>query len=135
VTPLQTILAALATALDAIPGLRVFDYMPDAIAPPTAIVQLPEAINYDLTFGRGADTYDLRVLLLVAKGSDRAATKNLASYLDAGGPTSVKAAVEANDTLGGLVDVANVKRARGVGAYTVAGVEYLGAMFDVEVTA
>ncbi len=132
---LQTILGGLAARLRTIAGLRAFDYMPEVIAPPTAIVQLPEGINYDLTFGRGADTYDLRVLLLVAKGTDRAASANLAGYLNAAGPTSVKAAVEADDTLGGLVDVANVKRARGVGSYTVAGVEYLGATFDVEVTA
>jgi hypothetical protein len=134
-TPLKTILEALAAALETIAGLRVFSYMPDSLAPPAAIVQLPESIDYDLTFGRGADTYNLRVLLLVGKVSDRASTANLAQYLNAAGATSIKAAVEADPTLGGLVDDANLKRASGIGTYTVAGTEYVGALLDVEVTA
>lgn len=134
-TPLQAILDALAASLDAIPGLRVFGYTPDQIAPPTAIVQLPRSIDFDLTYNRGADTYVVPVLLLVGKVSDRASSANLASYLDAAGPTSVKAAIEVDDTLGGLIDDCRVTGATGIGSYTFAGVEYLGAEFNLVVVA
>lgn len=134
-TPLQAILKAIGVRLQTLAGLRVFDYMPDAIAPPTAIIQLPRSINFDLTWGRGADSYVIPVLLLVGKASDRAGSTNLASYLNAAGSTSVKAAVEADATLGGLVDDCRVTAANGIGSYTFGAVEYLGCSFDLAVVA
>lgn len=130
---LAQILEGIATRLRTIAGLRVFDYMPDALAPPAAIVQLPRAIDFDLTFGRGSDTLDIRVLVVVGKASDRASTLNLAAYLNPDGASSVKAAVEADPTLGGRVDECEVTRADGIGSYTIAGQEFAGALFTLSV--
>ncbi len=134
-TPLADILGGLAARLRTIAGLRVLDYVPDAIAPPTAIVQLPRSIAFDLVAGRGADSVDLRVLVLVGAVSDRASTRNLARYLDGAGATSVKAAIEGEPTLGGLKVDAYVPRVENTGSYSFAGVDYLGALFVVNVTA
>lgn len=134
-TSLQAILDGIAARLRTLPGLRVVAYVPDQIAPPTAIVQLPRSIDFDLTYGRGADSYRIPVLLLVAKVSDRASSSNLAAYLAADGATSVKAAVEADSTLGGIVDDCHVAQATGIGSYTFGGIDYLGAEFTLEVVA
>ncbi len=130
---LVDILNAVAARLDTITGLRVFDHVPSALEPPAAVVQLPKDIDFDLTAGRGGDTYNLVVLLLAAKADARAAHLNLAKYLDAAGPTSIKETLDGD--LGGAVDTARVTRVSNVGAYTFAGVDYIGAEFDIEVVA
>lgn len=127
---MEAIIAAIATRLRTIQGLRVFDYMSDGIAPPTAIVSLPRQIDFDLTYGRGSDTLTIPVLVLVAKVSDRASTTNLAKYLDLSGPTSIKEVIEADSDIGDFY----VPRASNVGAYTFGAIDYLGATFDVQVT-
>jgi hypothetical protein len=130
---LRAILEAVGARLATIPGLRVFTHVPDVLAPPAAIVQLPRSVQFDLTAGRGADTYNLGVLVVVGKVSDRASTANLAQYLDAEGPTSIKEALDGD--LGGVVDSARVESYENVGSYPFAGVEYLGAEFQLEVVA
>lgn len=130
---LTDILEAIAGRLETIVGLRVFDHVPSALEPPAAVVQLPRSIEFDLTAGRGGDTYNLVVLLLAAKADARAAHLNLAKYLDAAGPSSIKETLDGD--LGGAVDTARVTRASDVGSYTFAGMEYLGAEFHIEVVA
>lgn len=127
---LQEIVEALAASLDGITGLRVYPHVPGALSPPAAIVQLPRTIDFDLTFARGADTYLFPVMVLVGAADDRAAHINLARFLDASGPSSIKAALDGD--LGGKGDV-EVKRATGVGSYSVGGIDYAGATLEVEV--
>ncbi len=131
---LQAVLEALSSRLATIQGLRTFAYVPDLISPPCAIVQLPRTIDFDLVYGRGADTYTIPVMALVGKGDDRSSHSKLASYLNPDGPTSFKGVLEADPSLGNLVDDVRVLRADGVGAYTFGGVEYAGALFTVAVT-
>ncbi len=127
---IEQIIDAIAARLRTITGLRVFDYMPDNIAPPAAIVQLPRNIDFDLTFGRGADLMMIPVLVLVAKVSDRASYNNLARYLALEGATSIKGAIDGN--LGGVVNDATVTRASGIGSYPVGGVDFMGATFETQ---
>lgn len=134
-TALQPILDAIGERLANIGALSVFAYVPDALSPPAAIVQLPRSIDFDLTYGRGADTYNVPVLVVVGRGDDRASHEALAAYLDAEGPWSVKAAVEGDSTLVGLVDDCRVTRADGVGAYSIGGIDYVGAIFTLAVVA
>jgi hypothetical protein len=90
---LGAVMAEVAARLDTIEGLRVFDHPVDAINPPTAIVSLPE-ITFDLTYGRGCDSYALPVVFAVGKMSDRASVDNLAPYVAGAGEKSVKAVLE-----------------------------------------
>ncbi|HSH58625.1 MAG TPA: hypothetical protein VK988_03085 [Acidimicrobiales bacterium] len=130
---IERILDAIAAGLRTIAGLRVFDFMPDTISPPAAIVQLPRTINFDLTFGRGSDALVIPVLVVVAKVSERAAYNSLAAYLNLDGPTSVKQALDGN--LGGVVDDAHVVRATGIGSYSIGGIDYMGCLFEVNIIA
>lgn len=118
------------TRLGTIVGLRVFDFPPDNVHPPTAVVGMPETMEFDSTMARGADRTVIPVAILVGKVSDRASRDELAAYVSGTGAKSVKAAVDGN--LGGAAQTARVTTAR-IEVVTVAGVDYLGARFDVEV--
>ena len=78
-----------------------------------------------------AATMTLPVLVVVGKGDVRSARDTIAAYLDSSGPSSVVAALE-----GGLYsacDSVRVLKAH-VDPVSIAGIEYLAALLDVEVT-
>jgi hypothetical protein len=131
---LPEILEAVGAAIDAIPGLHVYVHAPDVVAAPAAIVELPQSVEYDAVWGRGADVYKLRVLVLVARGSAVAAHAALADYMSGAGPRSVKAAVEGSEALadGAAVRVDSVG---GVGGYSVGGTDYAGCRFALDAIA
>jgi len=132
---LSTVRAALATRLETIAGLRVYETIPDQFSPPAAIVGMPTSVKYDFVFGGAVHTLSYPVRILVAKATDRSAQERLEQYIDADGATSVNAAVEADPQLGGVAQVARVLSAQGLGVYDMGGVAYLGCDFSVEVQA
>lgn len=81
--------------LGTIDGLRVKPYWANSVAPPAALVSLPDRIEYDQTYGRGSDSMDLEVLVLIGKASDRASRDKIARYANGSGEGSVKATLEA----------------------------------------
>jgi hypothetical protein len=129
---LNAVMNAVGVRLATIPGVRVYDFPPDSVAIPAAVVSYPEEITYDETMARGTDSCVLTVAVLVGKESDRASRDALAAYVAGTGASSVKTAVDG--TLAGAVKDACVSRAvfRPV---LVGGVEYRGAIFEVEVYA
>lgn len=127
---MNTVLDALAAAVDNIAGLRTYAYPPDALAPPAAVVGLPES-PFDITNG-GANEWDVPVYVIVGKVSDRASRAALCNYVTPTGATSVKAAIEADPTLGGTCDSVAVTRAE-FSTITVAGTEYLAAELTASV--
>lgn len=120
----------LADRMATISGLRVSSYVPDAPRPPIAIV-LPQRIEFDLNAQRGADTFFLRVMLLVSRADDRASQSNLDAYIV--GEGSIKAAIEADRTLGGAADTCRVTSLDNYNYVPVGDTLYLGADFNVEV--
>jgi len=121
----------LGTALETITGLRVFPYSATRVTPPAAIVGWPDPIEYDLTMGRGADQFTLPVFVLVGNVDARSARDALAVYLDGSATGSIKAALDG----GTYTECDSVRVASAsVDAITSAGVEYLGAVFQVEIT-
>lgn len=123
-------LDALAEAVDTIPSLRVYAYPADSVAPPAAVVGLP-VTPFDFTMG-GAEEWQVPVWVMVGKVSDRASRSALCAYVTPTGATSVKAAIEADPTLGGACDSVHVTRAEFT-TLSVAGTEYLAAEFTAEV--
>jgi hypothetical protein len=122
---------ALAEALSAIVGLRVSNVMIDAPRPPQAII-MPLRVDYDLNARRGADEYQFVVTLMVGRADSRSAQNELDPYIV--GEGSVKAAIEADRTLGGKVNTCRVTEMRNYGAISYGEVLYLGCEFVVEVT-
>lgn len=121
----------LGEALAAIADLRVFDYPPDSVTPPAAIVSYPDPIDFDMTMGRGSDRATVPVHVVIGRVSDRAARNALTAYMAGSGDRSVKAAIEADRTLGGAVDSVRVVSVSG-GELNVGGVSYLAATFSVD---
>jgi hypothetical protein len=107
---IDEIRAGLQTRLRTIQGLNVPKRVPDTVDPDTAVVRYA-GTNFDTTMSRGSDDHTYIVQILTSKASDRGQDA-LYSYLDGEGAKSVKVAIEADDTLGGLVEFAVVAEAR-----------------------
>jgi hypothetical protein len=130
VTP-SAVRSGLATALDAITGLRCFDYVPDGLAPPAAVVE-PLEVSFDESMKRGSDFYRAFILVIVGRMSERSANDALDDYLAGSGAKSVKAAIEADPTLGGACSTLQVTGAlpREV---VVSGVDMLAYRYEVDI--
>ncbi len=130
----STVRTNLKTALTAISGLRVFDYVPDSTNIPTnnafAIVgQL--SMNYDYTLNRGFDSASCQIIVVVGRMSEKDGQSRLDGLLASSGSTSIKAAVEADKTLGGAVQTLRVVSAS-PGTITSANIDYLSYQYSVE---
>lgn len=126
---------ALATNLETISGLRTSYYITDNPNPPVAVVA-PPTIKYDQTFGRGLDEYSFQVIVLVTRADERIGQELIDAYCAPAGAGSVKAAIESDRTLGGLVADLRVTDMTGVSPTTLAdGQVYLAANWAVQVFA
>jgi len=130
----STVRDNLKTALQAITGMRVFDYVPDSTNIPTnnafAIVgQL--SMNYDYTLNRGLDSASLQIIVVVGRMSEKDGQSRLDGLLASSGSTSIKAAVEVDKTLGGAVQTLRVVSAS-PGTITSANIDYLSYQYSVE---
>lgn len=120
----------LGVALSTIPGLRVVPYYADRISPPTAVVGWPDELVFDGAFGRGMDRVELPVFVMVGRVDARNARKALAGYVNGSGPGTVKQAIESGNYM--ACDSVRVQSAT-IEAVSVAGVEYLAAVFRVDI--
>ena len=128
---LADVMDDLGAALKRINGLRVFPYSAENVSPPAAVVLWPEELAYDTTMVRGGDRLTVPVLVLAGQIDARSTRDVLARYLDGVGQHSVKAALE------GYGDATSYDSLRVVSASVtsapVAGVELLGAQFQVDI--
>ena len=131
---IAAIRTALATSLGTISGLRTSATVPDDPKPPVAIV-LPPTISYDTSMGRGLDTYEFSILVMVGRVSERTAQGSLDAYAAPTGATSIKTAIEADRTLGGAAQSCRVTDMRNVGPMSIAENTFLTAEFVVTVYA
>lgn len=133
VTALRDALAARINT--AIPALRAAETIIGQVSPPVAVI-LPgnPVITYQETMD-GSSTVNLRVLLLVSQADDRTAQLQLDSYLASAGPSSIKAAIEADETLGDTCDYAVAKQVTQYGIIAYGGQDYMGAHMTVEIGA
>jgi hypothetical protein len=90
-----------ATALGVIPGLQAHGRLLTSGYLPSAYV-VPGEIDYHKAMGNGHSDYNLVVELHVATLSDIGGQDQLDEFLSESGDRSVKAALEADPTLGGL---------------------------------
>ena len=123
--------AGLATALETITGLRCFDYVPDSLSPPAAVIE-PLEVTFDEAMGRGLDLYQAFILVIVGRMVDRSSSERLDAYLAGSGASSVKAAIEADKTLGGACSTLQVTEAfpRSV---VVSGIDMTAYRFGVDI--
>lgn len=128
---LSAIRAGLKANLATISGLRVSDEILDNPQPPVAMIALSN-IDYhtDMRFGA---KYNFTVQVIVGRASERAAQRALDLYVNPVGASSVKAGVESNRTLSGVVSDVVCESMPNVGAITLNDQTYLAADFLVAV--
>lgn len=133
VPTVAAIMAGIEVRLGTIDGLRVSDVAPDQINPPAAIVGVPP-LNYT-GFNRGRIQIEPTVTVLVSAALSRVGQHALAAYANPAGASSVKAAIEADRTLGGVVADCVVVSFRPLGLEEVALIGYFGGVFELRAIA
>lgn len=112
-------------------NLRVPAWGVQKVSPPAALVDLPERIDYDQTYGRGCDRIrDWRIFVLVGKPEPRASQAALMAYASGTGAKSVQAAFTAHTWV--ACSDAHVVWAE-PDVMKFAGVDYLTVVFHVDV--
>lgn len=132
---LLQVMQGIETRLGTISGLQVSEILPDQVTPPIAIVGVPPIPEYRTTFGRGIWSVDPTVTILVSAALDKYGQQKLASYADVHGSTSIPAAIEADRTLGGIVDECYVSSFRPLGIEEAGRIGYYGGAFNLFVRA
>lgn len=129
---IEEIMQAIAAAVDNIDGLRVAAFSPGQINPPQACVFVPTIPNYHATFGRARYDLNFDLYVLVSAVLDSAGQYKLASYANPSGSTSIVSAIEADKTLGGVVQDIHVVNFRPLGLEEVGIVGHFGGVFNLE---
>lgn len=108
--------------------------VPGTVEVPAVVLELDD-IQYDMTMGAGMDEFTFMALLLVEYQDQSTAQRSLRSFMSRnGGFGRLKAALEADQTLGGLVSVAHMTSVRRIGTVEYGEAAYLGAEIPIEVT-
>lgn len=118
--------------LETIPNLLASTNPVDALDPPYAVVGEIK-VSFDKAFGRGSDELEAKVRVYASRADVETGTDLLDGFLAGSGPTSVKAAIEGDRTLGGSADTLRVEAADGYGAYDVGATTYLGVEFIIRI--
>lgn len=134
---LSEIATALAGKIDDVTSLRAYARQPDTIAVGQGkgvAFPLPQEGTYHESFD-GTESTTWHVVILAAPesiGYDRGQAA-IDAYLSKSGSSSVKAAIEADGTLGGVVDTLVVMRWFDRGLVEVSGLAYWGAKLEVTI--
>lgn len=132
---LPDIMAGLKVRLTTITGLRASDYAPDSPNPPCAFPLVPPIGSYRETMRRGTYVLIVQVVVLTGAQLDRVGQRRLAAYANPTGDQSVRAALEGDPTLGGLVNDVVVDSFDPRGLEEVGLVNYYGGVFAVRIIA
>lgn len=121
----------LKTRLDTISGLRGHARMPATLNPPAAVAYR-RSTTPDATMD-GADDWLFAITVFVQYTDEPTAQTNLDAYLAPSGANSIRAAIDADGTLGGVVDYAVVQRIEADRIVEWSGIKYLAADLVIEV--
>jgi hypothetical protein len=113
-----------------IPDLNVYRWPADEITSPAAMVTYPDSMTFDAAFQRGTDRWRCGLIVAVAKAFDKSTRDQMVRYVAGDGPESIKAAFYAHDWQ--ACAYARPDRVT-FDVLTIAGVEYLAALFDLDV--
>lgn len=137
---IATIRSAIATAVDAITGVRSTAYVPDQITGDAHAVVGRGVVDYDLTFDdegayRSGGVIKFPVTVFRARAAEKQAQIFLDSLCEPVGTGSLKVAIEDNVALATAAGrgYAHVKSVSEITAVDVGGGQFLAVEFDVEV--
>lgn len=136
IAEIRAALAAACATVVVPPDDRALDarpYVPDSVIPPCAYPAESSGTYDDTLDGTGAAVVTMRVL--TSRGESAAGQAALDALLASSGPSSIKAAIEVDPTLGGACSSVVVDGWDGYQLYDVGGTEYYGAELQIGVLA
>jgi hypothetical protein len=130
----SAIAAAMAAKLEAMtPPVRTLPYLSDTFTPPVVLIGWNH-IDPHSAFAKQAKT-DFKLLLILNRTMDRTAMAQMENFADLSGASSIISALEADQSLGGVIGAIKV-----VGAGPPAPISigtppqpYLGCIFEVSI--
>lgn len=128
------IATAISSALTTISGLRTTAYLSDSVNPPVAMVGI-EDVDYHGAFASGDIQHTFTIFLILSRASDRAGIEAMENYMSNDGAFSIRAAVEADQTLGGVVQTSVLTKSGPPLPISMGGVPYISVPFTVIVHA
>lgn len=128
------IMGGLQVRLATIRELNTYNHAPSNPTAPAAFPLIP-AFNYRETMGRGVYVLTFRVAVLTANQLDEVGQAALADFASQTGDRSIRAALEADKKLGGLVDDLVVDSFDPTGLEEAGMGGYIGGVFSVRVIA
>lgn len=126
------VLTGLKNRLATINGLRVFSYQPPNITAPMAFPVITQ-VNYHRAMNGGLVVYECVVYVIVGRYTDDRANADIDGYLAFSGPKSIRAAIEGDETLGGVAQSLTVASSTDLTALQQADAEYLQVATQVTV--
>ena len=133
-TTVSQIKTGLAANLATVSGLRAYAYQPDNVNTPFAWPLL-DSIQYNGAMGGGLITHQFTVSVVVGRAAERTAQTLLDGYLSYAGANSIRAAIESDRTLGGVVQDLIVESANNISTLEANDATYLAIDFVVTVYA
>lgn len=121
--------------IQTISGLRAFDYQPDQVNPPFAFPTLDTITYHQTGMSSGGVVMNFTVTLIVNRAVERTAQDQLDQYMSWDGAQSLRAAIEADRTLGGVCDDLIVTNAENLTNIDANDTLYLAVDFKVTVYA
>ncbi len=120
--------------LATISGVRAYSYQPEQLNPPFAYPIL-NGVSYHQTMGMGSAVtqFDWSVYVVVGRWVDRVAMTNLDDFLSPTGAKSIRAALEADRTLGGACSDLVVSTSANISALEQDDAEYLQVSFSLTI--
>lgn len=122
------------TALATVSGLRTHSFQPEQLNPPFAYPELTQ-VTYHRSMGLGDVEMQWTINVVVGRYTDRTANDLLDQYLSPTGAKSIRAALESDKTLGGVVQTLILSSAADVTALNEADANFLQVQFQLTVHA
>lgn len=133
---LEQIRDAIKATIDAgVEGLRAYDTVPDIVNLPAVLV-LPTETDFFGAFGRGSDTHQIDLFVMVSRTVPRVGQDSLDAFVTGAGSQSIRQAIFNNRTLG-LTDGTEAHisgMSRYGGTFPAASIDHIGAALRLVVT-
>lgn len=131
---IEQIMTGLEARLATISGLNVKDFAPGSPVFPSAFPLVP-GFDYQATMSRGTYEIPFRVAIVVSAALDRVGQMTLARYANQTGDYSIRAAIEGDKTLGGLVSTLIVDSFDPTGLGDIGLMDFFGGVFNIRIWA
>jgi hypothetical protein len=129
---ISQVATGLQTRLATISGLRTFSYQPEQENPPFAYPEI-NSVDYHRAFSGGDVVMNWTIYVIVGRWLDRTAHAALDDYLSYSGAKSIRAAIEADQTLGGVCSTLIVRSGADITSLDANGAQFLVIQLQVEV--